>query len=363
MYLFEKKLSLDEALTLYISSIKDDHRFKNDIDEKLISIEEKCYGYAFYDGFLHNQAYFIKKMDEESSIDGKIDLYISHSSGPFILHNLKKSFNVLSVEQLPQKVENERELKESFDIFINKTTEKLKFDICDRHHITPSRSIHIDIAPIENFDKLLKEYYYEIVYEIHYRDKTKKKDYVSVLSSVTSKFYRFEYVLSNSYMEFLKYFKRPIVHIPKEYIEYYYIDSFKVYESMNEKLNYSKKEDIYKKIRTNIEYCEYSQYKDYLYTGIFYFKIKKYLSKVIIDNDEIKRKIYLCFLTLNFNPESGIFLYKCGLYRLLPDNDIKKLIKYLKISYSLGSMEAKRLLYLHYNSSQYYDLYFVKKYS
>ncbi len=207
------------------------------------------------------------------------------------------------------------------------------------------------------------KYIYESVYIIRYRDKTQNKDYVSIYSSYHNDFYSFDFVKSNEYLEYKRKYARPISYIPKEFIELYYADSFKVYIQTINRLRYSSKREILRKIRINTKYIDNLEYKEYLYMGIYYFKIRKYLKKIKIDSNDIKRKIYLSYLCLYHNENAGLFLFECGKLGILNNCKIGYLIGLLKISYSLGSLEAKKLLYEQYSLPRYYDEYFINKYS
>lgn len=362
LYLFKENISLENVKEKYIETIKNDSRFTKEINEDLITIEEKYTKYCFYEGTIKDHIYFIKNKITNESINGTIDVSLAYSSKDFKLNGLKKSDSII-IDEFSSKVQNDKESKEDFKRFIDKINDKLEYLICQKHDIKPSRKIHLEISPIEKFSEYNETFYFEKIYEIHYRDSSKKGDYVSILSSVNLKFYKLEYVYSDEYHYYQELFRRPIVYIPSEYRTLYDIDGFKIFQSMKRKLQYNSEFDIYKKIKGNIDFYEYKQYKDYLYSGIYYFKIKKYLNRIIIDDEDIKRKIYLSFLTLHYNKDSGLFLYECGKSDMLPDNSETKLIKYLKISCLLGSMEAKKYLYEYYSSSLNFNESLKKRYS
>lgn len=361
--LFIDKLDKNNALLLFKKKIKEDSRFINDINDNLLTIEEKYQVYVYYEGYLHNHSYFIKNDISSKSINGNIDLMTNYISPLFLLNGLSKNMEYNEIEDLLEPIYNKKELDSDFNNFITIVKDKLIQDVCNKHNIKPSKGIFVDVAPIEGFHSLDEILYFERIYEFHYRDKSRKKDYVSILSSVTNNFFKLEFVYNEKYTTYLKYFKRPISYIPKEYIEYYYIQGFDTYLHMKNKLNYSKEIEIYKQVKGNISHLEYKKYKDYLYTGIFYFKIKSYLSRLSIDNEDIKKKIYLSYLTLKYNKESGLFLYECSLLNLLPDNSIPTRLRFLRISYSLGSLDAKTCLYRHYCKPIYYDEKAINKYS
>lgn len=361
-YLFDTVITKDEALELYINKIKSDNRFINEIDETLITIEEDYNVYYFFDADIANHSYYYIDKEKDIKVDGKIDLYNMKSDPLFLLNNLNKHDSNKKLEDYSDDLHKEK-YKEALDIFLEELKDKAITTICQKHNNQPSKYVHIDIDLISGFTNYKLDVYVEKVYIFRYRSSFSKKDYVSVLSSVNKEFYSFEFIYNNEFEKYLKLYKRTLSYIPKTVIDYYYIDGFNTYINVNEKLQYETYKSILKKIRENIEYEDYTPYNEYLYAGIFYFKISSYLKKLNTDSSELKKKIYLAYLTLNYQPLSGLFLYECATLGLLENNSINYRLKLLNCSYKLKNLMAKKLLYEHYKNPRYYDERLLKKYT
>ncbi len=361
-YILKDNINKNIALELYKIKIQEDLRFAGEVNESLLTIEERYNSYYFFDCSIHNHAYFYNNKITNESIDGKIDIQLSYSDKDFILNELPKR-SAAEAPGFEEKLLDDKKYDKVFKELIQNVKDKALSIITLKHNVKPSRYIHIDIGPLEGFHILNCEIYYEKVYIFRYRNEQKKKDFVSILSGYSQTFYQLEFVYSPEYIEFLTKYKRPIEYIPKEYLPYYYIDSFAVYHRVNKKLEFESSKGILKKIRDNISYENYSLYNDYLKSGIYYFRIHKYLKKLKIEQKPLRYHIYLAYLTLKYQKESGFFLYECSCLGILPKNDIPEKIRFLEASYRLGNLEAKKVLYEHYSMPLYFNSNMVKKYS
>ena len=214
-----------------------------------------------------------------------------------IVGNLNKSDDNTKLEDYSIFV-NEEKYKEALSDFIEELKDKAITAICKKHNARPSKNVHIDIDLISGFNNFKLDVYIEKIFIFRYRSMLSKSDYVSSLSAVSKEFYLFEYTYNNDFNKYLKSYKKPLSHIPKRFIDYYYSDGFNVYLNVNKKLEFETHNSILNKIRENIEYEDYTPYNEYLYAGIYYFKISSYLKKLIIDSSDLKRKIYFKFVKL-----------------------------------------------------------------
>ncbi len=361
-YLFKDNINKNIALELYKIKLQEDLRFQDDMNESFLTIEEKYNCYYFFDCSIHNHAYYYNNKITNEAMDGRVDIQLSYSDKDFILNELSKK-DAVEVGELKEQLFDDKKYDIVYKEMIQSIKDKALNAITLKHNVKPSRNIHIDIGPLEGFHILITSVYYEKVYVFRYRNEQRKKDFVTVLSGYNQNFYQLEFVKSDTYLEFLNKFKRPIEYIPKDFIEYYYIDSFATYNSVNKKLEFETSKGILKKIRDNINYENYSLYNDYLESGIYYFKIHKYLKKLKVVEKPLKYHIYLAYLTLKYQKESGFFLYECACLGLLHKNTIQEKIRFLEASYRLGNLEAKKHLYEHYSLPLYYNSNMVKKYS
>ena len=215
----------------------------------------------------------------------------------------------------------------------------------------------MDIAVIKEFDILEKKYYLEQIYEISYLE-GKKKVYKSIYSSLKAEFYKLDFMYSESFKEYLKAYRKPVVNIPKEYYSDYHKMSFKIYNKVKEELKYITEERLYLKAKENIKYKKNAQYNDYLDELIFYFKKSKYLS--LFENKEktLKSKIFYNYLTLKFIAESGYSLAMLVKLGIVEDD----YVRLLEISTKLGDLEAQKALIEYYNSPKNYNENKLKRY-
>lgn len=361
-FLFNSNITKDEALELYKNKIKEDKRYIKELDETILTIEEAFNVYYFFEADIVDHSYYYIDKEKSIKVDGKIDLYHIKSDSLFLLNNLSKYDSNVKLEDSIDYIEEDK-YKLALNLFLDELKDKAITTICKKHNNHPSKHVHLDIDLISGFTNFKLDAYIEKVYIIRYRSVFNKNDYVSILSAVNKDFYSFEYVYNNEYNKYLKLYKRPLSYIPKTFIEYYYIDGFNVYININKKLEYETYNSILNKIKENIEYEDYTPYNEYLYAGIFYFRISSYLKKLVIDSNDLKKKIYLAYLTLSYQAGSGLFLYECATLGLLENNSINYRIKLLNYSYKLKNLMAKKLLYEHYKNPRYYDEKLVKKYS
>lgn len=361
-YLFNNVITQDEALTLYIDKIKTDNRFISEIDESLITIEEDYNVYYFFDADIIDHSYYYIDKEKNIKVDGKIDLYNIKSDPLFLLNNLSKHDYNTKLDDYNDYLHEEK-YKEALDVFIEELKDKAITNICKKHNSQPSKNVHIDIDLISGFTNFKLDVYIEKIYIFRYRSAVSKKDYISILSSVNKEFYSFEFIHNEEFNRYLKLYKRTLSYIPKSFVDYYYIDGFNTFINVNEKLKYETNKTIINKIKENIEYEDYTPYNEYLFAGIFYFKITSYLKKLNTESEELKKKIYLAYLTLNHQQSSGLFLYECATLGLLENNSLSYRLRLLYYSYKLKNLMAKKLLYEHYKNPRYYDEKLLKKYS
>ncbi len=361
-YMFEDKINQKIALEIFKKTIMNDNRFLNEIDENLLSIEQKYKAYYFFEASITNLCYYYKNLETNQTLNSTINLTHILSDSEFILNELNRS-NADLIEEIPQPILDNKKYDLCYKEFINEINEKALKEITAINKIKPSRTIHIDIAPIENFQSFNCEVFYEKVYIFRYRHQQQKKDFISILSSYNMTFYELNYVKNDLYLEFIKKYSRPLEVLPKEYLSFYYVDSFNIYKNIIKRLNYENPKDILKKIKTNIKFTDNNLYEDYLKSAIFYFHYRKYLKNLPINFKSLRQHIYLSYLTLNYQIDSGLFLYKCATLNLLTKNTFQTKIKFLQKSYHLGSLEAKKILYEIYNMPLYFNPTMVKKYS
>ncbi|MDE7161307.1 MAG: hypothetical protein K2N65_00960, partial [Anaeroplasmataceae bacterium] len=153
--------------------------------------------------------------------------------------------------------------------------------------------------------------------------------------------------------------KRPIVYIPKAFLEQYYSLSFCTFLTTKEELNYIKPSELYYKIKKNIKYKEYSKYEEYLDQLIFYYKKTQYLKELAPIGKKLKDEIFYYYLTLKYNPQSGYNLAMLVLNHVIEDN----YLKLFEISARQGNTLAKKALFEHYSKPRCYNAYYIKRYS
>lgn len=357
LYLYEKEIDVEiikSKLNERLSKLK---MYKTEYKDESLLIETKYIIYPFIHGKLKNINYFIVKENYEKN--GVIDGEYTYISSDFLLNELKRDSFVLCEKTIDEfDVYNIEIIDYSFKKFLNELNERLEKGICDRHNLRLSnKNNKLDVGLIKEFDLLEKDYYLEQVYQITYIDGS-KKSYKSIYSSLKDDFYEFDFVKNESFIEYLKLYRKPIVSIPKRYIDEYYKLSYKIYLNVNEELKYITKESLFNKAKENIKYKKNVQYYDYLDKLIFYFKRGKYLSLFELKENNLKYKIFYYYLTLRFIGESGYSLAMLTKMGIIEDD----YLKLLEISAKLNDTNAKKCLLEYYNSPKNYNESRLKRY-
>lgn len=359
--LLNERINKDEIIKIYKDKIVKSSKFINEINDELISVEEGFYLYCFMYGKVRDLEYYV--LVDKKNIDGKIDVEIDYPSGMFLFNGLKRN-NYQEVSGLDDLfIFNKEDIDKLDNEFINAFNERCIDSICQRHKvILTDKKNKIDITPIREFEILDKEFYLEKVYKIHYV--TNKKNYVSVISGVSGKFYYLDFIYSDIYNDFLKKYKYPIVYIPDMLKDIYYDKSFDVYVKTLDELRYIKERELFNKIKENYLNVNHPNYYFYLLQGIFYFKKKSFLKYYQINkNDDIRYVLFDLYLTCYYQADSGYKLYEYSGVGLLEDNSLKNIIRLLEISFKLGNVYAKKILFDHYHKPKYYNEYYIKRYS
>lgn len=208
-FLFKETINKTIALELFRKKINEDERFVHNIVEDLLTIEEKYIGYYFIEGSIHNHPYFYKNKNTNEYVDGKIDIHESYSDPEFILNELQKA-DAKEIEERDFIYLDEQKHNKLYKEFIQNIKDKALYNITLKHNKKPSKSIHIDIAPLDGFHTYSCTTYLEKVYIFRYRNLQKKTDFVSILSGYNQKFYELDFVRSEKYLEYLTKYKRPI---------------------------------------------------------------------------------------------------------------------------------------------------------
>lgn len=362
MYILEEKLNLEDVYLIFENEIKNNPKYNKNFNKTLLSVEQMYFAYYFFDIKIDNLSYFYINNETNERYNGKLDMPYIMTDSLFILNELRKT-NFKEADNVNLCVINDKDYDKKKKLLIKNIKEKALINITNLHKLNKNKNIHIDIAPIEKIDTFNLEIFYEKVYVIKYKPYSHKKEYTSILSDYNKHFYLFDYEKSECYLNYLKRYKYPIQVIPKEFLEDYYDISFNVYLKTLNKLEYENSKVLQRKIKNNIDYEEYNLYKDYLSMGIYYFKNKRYLKRLNSKEGNLRQRILFSFLTLNYQANSGVFLYECAKLNLLHDSTIKKQIYFLQKSYRLGSSEAKKILYDHYSQPMYYDELSIKRYS
>lgn len=357
LYLYENNISIEEIKNKFIESLIGNKIYSTEFISENLLIEAKYIIYPFILGEIKNINYFIVKGNIEKN--GVIDGEYSYINNDFLLNELKIEDFILTNKTIDEfNVINEYVIEKDFNKFLCKLNDKLEKGICDRHNLRLSqRENKLDIAVIKEFDKLEKKYYLEQIYEITYLDE-KKKIYKSIYSSLKNEFYKLDFMYNDSFKEYLKQYRKPIVKIPKEFVDEYYKLSYRVYNKVCEELKYITEEKLYYKAKENVKYKKNIQYYDYLDKLIFYFKKNKYLVLFESKEKNLKKKILFYYLTLNYLSESGYSLAILVKLGVIEGN----YLKLLEISDKLGNLEAKRALLEHYNSPRFYNENKLKRY-
>lgn len=358
-YVFRRELEEKELIEKYKSKILNNPKFEAELNVDQISVTSGFLVYPFIEGVIKNLEYLVLRSGKQ--ISGVIDATCSVISKDFILHELSVK-NFIEEEHTVQEynVFNVKDIELYDKEFIKLILDKTERSICKRHNlILTEKANAIDVAPIKTFEEFNKKYYLEEVYSFDYFSKKHKKPFKSMYSPLTDTFYSLDFKRSETYTTFYKEYKRPIVYIPKEYLELYYDLVFQVYLSTKEELKFMKPSELLAKIKKNIKYKEYSKYSEYLNQLIFYFRRKEYLKEYQNPRSGLNFDIFYSYLTLKYNPQSGYRLAELVLHHIVQDN----YLKLLDISAKLGNSLAKKALFEYYSEPKYYNSYYVKRYS
>ncbi len=358
-YIFPSTSSKEEALKKYKDRIKEDTRFDDNVDEELLTIEEDFISYYFFEADIYNHNYYYADNLKAEKVDGKLDIHYQMSDPEFMLNGLDKKHAILNNEDEYIKPK----YKTSFDTFIEGIKEKATTSIYYRHNAHPSKNVYVDFDLIDGFDNFKVDIYIEKILIFRYHQANTKKDFVSIYSLFKNDFYTLDFISSKDYLDYLKLYKKPIEYVPRAYLDYYHKDSYSTYKDVNKKLEFESYQAILKKVRDNVDYPGYASYGSYLNMGIYYFRNRAYLKKIDININDLNRKIYLAYLSLKYNEESGVFLYECACLGLLDNNSLQNKLKLLGYSYRLKNPKAKRILYEHYKEPRFYNEAMIKKYS
>lgn len=358
-FLSKENVSKEQVLNYFKEKIKENPKFVSEVDEELIAVTDGYWVYPFLEGQLKNLDYLVLIDGKQTS--GVIDCKGNYASRDFLNRKLKtRDFVEKEITLSEYHLLNASILGESEKEFIEYLLDRTTTQICDRHHLVlTTRQNVLDIAPIREFDSYNKRIYLEKVYVLTYYEKGTKKTFKSIYSTILNEFYELDYLKSKSYEEFYKLYKRPIVSLPKNLLNDYYQLAFEVYLKTKEELKFISESDLFHKIRKNIKYKDYTKYNDYLLQLIFYFKRKNYLSELTLPTISLKEEIFFEYLTLKYNPESGMKLAEKVKSGLLKDDRLK----FLKYASDLKNSYARKELYLHYSSPRFYNESYMKRYS
>ncbi|MDE6655856.1 MAG: hypothetical protein K2J85_02570, partial [Anaeroplasmataceae bacterium] len=350
-YVFRKEYEKEELILKYQNKILSNPKFDSQINPEQISITECFLVYPFIEGTIKNLEYLVLRDGKQKS--GVIDVNCSLVSKDFLLHELStKDFVIEPHSWNEYNIFNVKDIEIYEKDFIERILEKTTKSICQRHNlILTDRTNAIDISPIKNFEELNKRYYLEQVYVFDYFSKRHKKPYKSIYSPLKDKFYQLDFKRSEQFLNFYKLYKRPIVYVPKEYIEDYYDIAFDVFLSTSEELKYIKPSALLAKVRKNIKYKEYSKYEDYLKQLIFYFRKREYLREFTNKKTGLRLDIFYSYLTLKHNPQSGYRLAELVSSHVVEDN----YLKLLGISAKQGNTLAKKALFEYYSEPKNYN--------
>lgn len=358
-YVYRKEMNQEELILKYQNKILSNPKYDSNICKEQISITEGFLVYPFMDGIIKNLAYLVIRKGKQQT--GVIDVSCNLASRDFMLREL----SLKSFIQEPRPIEdftifNAKDIETYEKEFINRILEKATKAICKRHNVVlTDRTNDIDISPIQKFEELEKRYYLEEVYFIDYFSKKHKKPYKSVFSPLMNDFYSFDYKKSEVYEQFYKLYKRPIVYIPKDYLDHYYSIAFQTYLITIEELKYIKPSQLLTKLRKNVKYKEYSKSNEYLHQLIFYFKKKDYLKELAYQKSSLINDVFYYYLTLQYNPQSGYQLAELVKNNVIEDNWLRLIEK----SNRLGHTLSKKELYEYYSEPKNYNAYYLKRYS
>ena len=358
-YVYRKEIDQDTLLSIYKEKIKANPKFQNEILEEQISITEGFLVYPFIEGNIKNLEYLVLRNKKQQT--GVIDVACNLASREFLFyqHTIKcfaEENHPISDYIIFNKDVIDFYQKEYIKRILEKTTES----ICKRHNlILTEHANSIDISPIKTFDNYQIKYYLEEVYCFDYFSKHQKTPFKSIFSTLKNDFYILDFKKSEDFETFFKLYKRPIVPIPKIYLDQYYDISFKTYLTTKEELKYMKPSELYYKIKKHVKYEEYSKHNEYLNQLIFYFKRTQYLKELMPLGNELRQEIFYYYLTLKHKPESGYNLAKLVLNHVIEDNHIRL----YEISVRQGNTLAKKALFEHYSEPRSYNSYYIKRYS
>lgn len=358
-YVFRKELEEAEIIKKYQTQIINNPKFEAELNEDQISISSGFLVYPAIEGNIKNLEYLVLRDGKQKT--GVIDANYSLISKDFILRELSiKNFTEESHTIGEYNIFNIKDIEFYNKEFIKRILEKTERSICIRHNlILTEKNNAIDIAPIKTFEEMNKKYYLEEVYSINYFSKKHKKPFQSLYSPLMDSFYQLDFKRSESFKAFYKEYKRPIVYIPRDYLELYYDMIFPIYLITKEELKYMKPYELLSKIKKNIKYKEYSKYDEYLNQLIFYFKRRQYLKEYTNHQKGVRMDIFYRYLTLKYNPQSGYQLAELVKNNIVDDN----YLKLLYISFKQGNSLAKKVLFEYYSEPKNYNAYYIKRYS
>lgn len=352
-YEYKNTISSVDALELYKNEILNDIRIDCKLDEENLTIEEKYIPYTFFECEVNNHMYFFK--DDKNEINGYVDVKMAWPDLDFLKNGLLKDNLILSKENL---LTDEKKIARNQKLFIKMLKDKMLENILIKHNLVGTKH-NIDISPLKDLKHYLLTIILERVYIFHYRNKLYRHDFISIISAVNKNVYLFDFPFSDAYYKFLHSYGKTIEYLPKEYRQLYYQRAYYIYFQMNKILEYEDKRSVYKKIKKNISYISSNIHDEYVDMGVYYFKNRSMLKYLKPKNESIIEKLYYSYLTLKFDCESGVYIYE---FLSLCNND-RLYLRFLEISYRLGSIKAKKLLYEHYSNPLFYNDYYLKKYS
>ncbi|MDE5715642.1 MAG: hypothetical protein K2I42_05865 [Anaeroplasmataceae bacterium] len=358
-YIHKLKETDDVIIEKYKKAVLSNSMYESFMNEEQISLSKGYMVYLFIEGTIRNLEYLIITKGKEKT--GVIDTRYQMASKEFIIHELKtKEFIEEKLDLDEIMIFNKDIIKKQETFFIEGAIEKTKEAICKRHNfILTNKDNWIDVAPIKEFAELKKRFYLEEIVYFDYFERGHRKTYRSLYSSFKEDFYFIDYIKSNQFNDFLKRFKNPIVHIPKDFLSQYYKIAFQVFTNTQEELKYIPVSKLLEKVKKNVEFKTYTKHDDYLSKLIFYFKKRNYLSYYTMPCKTLKEKIFYFYLTLKYNPESGYLLAEFVKNKIIEDD----YIKLLSFSEKLGNTQAKKALFEYYSHPKTYNEVRIKRYT
>lgn len=358
-YVYRKEIPHEDLIQIYEKKLQANPKFAKEVFPKNISITQGFWVYPIFDSSIKNLQYLILRDGNQES--GVIDVNCNLVSRDFLLRELSTKIFSKEEHTIQEYVLfNLEEIEKYEKEFIDRILEKAKKSICKRHNlIYTDRKNGMDISPIKDFEVLDKKYYLEEIYCIDYFENGRKKPWKSYYSTIYDEFYSLDYCKSQEFDSYYKLYKRPIVYIPKEYLDLYYDLSFAIYLSTEEELKYMKPSQLQTKLRKNVKYKEYTKHKEYLNQLIFYFRKKEYLRELPLPSSNLRNEIFFWYLTLRYNSLSGYHLAELVSNHVLLDN----YLKLLSISAKQENTLAKKSLYEYYSNPYSYSEYHMKRYT